>query len=236
MKLRYLFQQFYMQLSIAHLMVGYERTQSEVLASLTSWTIGSIPVPELLKALPLPNIPPVSSTLADASGLVCCLNSLYKIGALKAYNVMILDEMALIWWTFLSQTMKNKFESVLDTMRHLLRKANLVVLVQESFSWEDVNFYTLPCGVDPDDRRYVFARKYIKKIVHHPIIYTRDYRGRCRGRFLKVWEWLLHRLTQNLSDSDLEDLRRTEHAESALENMVLYVRKYQILQTYHPRL
>jgi hypothetical protein len=121
------------------------------------------------------DIPRLSGDIKDYPSVVCCLNLLYKIPSTKKYDLVIFDEMGFIQRSFMASTMKKELLEVLHSMRPLIVNAKLVVLAQDKFSRDDVVFYTVPKTVDPDNCRCIFARLFVKKIIHHPIEYTTDY-------------------------------------------------------------
>ena len=106
--------------------------------------------------------------------LVVSVNSLFKVGYVKDYDVVLFDEAGFIRRHFLSTTCTQKLTQIYERFGRLIDKAQNVVMLQDGITIEDVRFYTEVCGVAPTNRDRVSGVSFIKPVHIHPITYTTD--------------------------------------------------------------
>lgn len=84
-----------------------------------------------------------------------CVNSVRSLPFAVQYDMVILDEADAIRASLGSTTMNDRYVEVVWRLRHLMRKAGLVVCAQADLSEEAVYWVSQFAGVDPDDREKV---------------------------------------------------------------------------------
>ena len=104
--------------------------------------------------------------------LVISVNSLWKVGYARDYDVVLFDEAGFTRRHFISTTCTQMLTGIYERFVHLVKAAQFVVMLQDGISLEDVKFYTEVCSLSPTDRQHVSGTSFLKPVHIHPITYT----------------------------------------------------------------
>ena len=111
------------------------------------------------------------------------MNSLPKLGR-HTYHTIILDEVGMLRRHLLNKTCRSYLVPIIQKLKFLIKNATLVVMCQDGISLDDIQFFTEFNDDEATNRNNIYAKKFIKPIVLHPIKWTEDLCTASRNMFM----------------------------------------------------